>query len=91
LSLYNADLQAVCNKFNAEFVRAQWTQAAVLWGIHLLPALGPLIGHASDGDARRRKLQLEDYRGQESVERGSEYKLLAPGFLFCAWKRGIQL
>jgi hypothetical protein len=83
-------LQAVCNRFDADFVRSQWTHAAELWRTHLLHALGPLIGHASDGDARRRKLQLEDYRAQGSGERGSRYYLPAPGFLFSAWQQGTQ-
>ncbi|KAL2642696.1 hypothetical protein R1flu_010283 [Riccia fluitans] len=26
---------------------------------------GPILGHASDGDVRRRKLMLEDYLGSE--------------------------
>jgi hypothetical protein len=52
---------------------------------YLLSALGPLIGHASDGDARRRKLQLEDYKAAAAGAPGAAYTLVgAPGFLFAA-------
>lgn len=35
-----------------------------LWDIYCRKEVGPLIGHASDGDARRRKLMIEDYLGK---------------------------
>jgi hypothetical protein len=73
--------QATCNKFDAGFVREQWKFVAQLWDQHLLSALGPLIGHASDGDARRRHLQMEDYTSAKATP----YTLPdAPGFLFSA-------
>ena len=57
-------VQATCNRFKAEDVRNQWTRLDQLWnragGVNLRTILGPLIGHGSDGDARRFKLQLED-------------------------------
>jgi hypothetical protein len=54
-----------CNKFDASWVRRQWNSLASLWTSHCLESVGPLLGHASDGDARRRKLMLEDYSGNE--------------------------
>jgi hypothetical protein len=55
--------QSTCNKFDAEdFVRQQWDQFHAFWqeagGVK---EVGMVMGHASDGDARRRKLMLEDY------------------------------
>eukprot|EP00112_Aurelia_sp_Birch-Aquarium-sp1_P026516 Seg944.3 transcript_id=Seg944.3/GoldUCD/mRNA.D3Y31 product="hypothetical protein" protein_id=Seg944.3/GoldUCD/D3Y31 len=49
-------LQAVCNKFDHEMVQRQWSEIRALYDRHLLPVLGPLVGHSSDGDSRRRKL-----------------------------------
>jgi hypothetical protein len=74
--------QATCNKFDAEWVRAQWRQAEQMWDEHMSDVL-TLVGHASDGDARRRKLQLEDYRRDS----GDKYTLEAPGFLYAAHRR----
>lgn len=59
-----------CNKFNADWVRAQWEQMKQFWDLYCRQ-VGPLLGHASDGDARRRKLMLEDYRG---VNQGSNQR-----------------
>jgi hypothetical protein len=50
-------------KFNAQHVLGQWLTV----GAHsekFLPEVGVLIGHASDGDSKRRKLMLE------SISRG---------------------
>jgi hypothetical protein len=54
--------QATCNKFDADtFVRPQWDELAALWAeLGGLERVGMLIGHTSDGDARRRKLMQED-------------------------------
>ena len=53
-------LQANCNKFDASMVREQWDEIKCLYDKHLLPVLGPLVGHAFDGDSRRRKLHLSN-------------------------------
>ena len=74
--------QATCNKFDAAWVRQQWTQAERVWDEHMGGVL-TLIGHASDGDGRRRKLQLEDYRRNSD----DKYTLAAPGFLYAAHRR----
>lgn len=74
--------QATCNRFDAAFVRQQWELVQQLWQTHLSApsVLGPLIGHASDGDARRRCLQLEDYESPKA----RAYMLDAPGFTLSA-------
>jgi hypothetical protein len=53
-----------------------------MWDEHLGGVLS-LTGHASDGDARRRKLQLEDFRRSSD----DKYTLAAPGFLYAAHRR----
>ena len=53
-----------CNKFDATWVREQWNAVKKLWDTHCLQRVGPLLGHASDGDSRRRKLMLQDYIGR---------------------------
>jgi hypothetical protein len=55
-------IQLICNRFDSKDVQNQWEKVKVLWGKHLSSVLGPLIGHSSDGDARRRKLMLEDFK-----------------------------
>ena len=52
-------LQAVCNKFDHAMVRDQWNIVTDLYNQYLVNVLGPLVGHSSDGDSRRRKLHLE--------------------------------
>ena len=56
-----AVIQLTCNRFDSKDVQNQWEKVRVLWGKHLYVVLGPLIGHSSDGDARQRKLMLEDF------------------------------
>ena len=60
-------LQAVCNKFDHMMVRNQWSSITELYNQYLLDVLGPLVGHASDGDVRRRKLHLEDSNSIQGV------------------------
>ena len=45
---------------------------------HLLDVLGPLVGHASDGDSRRRKLHLANSNSNEGVR----YKIKHPNFSY---------
>ncbi len=52
---------ATCNRFSAEDIREQWNRVEQLWREHCLELVGPIIGHASDGDSRRRSVQLADY------------------------------
>lgn len=51
-------LQPNCNRFTHNEVLHQWLVLGDLCKAILEPALGPGIGHASDGDSRRRKLML---------------------------------
>lgn len=54
-------VQLTCNKFDSSFVKEQWEGVSLYWNMYVKNIVGPLIGHASDGDGRRRKLMLEDY------------------------------
>ena len=47
-----------CNKFDHMFVSNQQAKLDRLYKEHLEDVLGPIIGGASDGDSRRRKLHL---------------------------------
>ena len=51
-------LTPTCNTFDHTYAEQQWQKLEDLYDEHLLPVLGPLISHASDGDARRRKSML---------------------------------
>ena len=54
-------VSATCNMFDNAAVRFQWEVLDALCDENGLgEVLGPRVGHASDGDSRRRKLQLED-------------------------------
>ncbi len=46
-------MNPTCNRFNAAFVKHQWQGIKCLYDLHLGDTLGPLIGQASDGDARK--------------------------------------
>jgi hypothetical protein len=54
---------STCNTFDSTWVRTQWDQIDGLWKEICSIPIGPLMGHASDGDPRRRKLMLEDFVG----------------------------
>ena len=58
-----------CNCFTASWIRHQWREMDRLWKISCLQSIGPIIGHSSDGDSRRRQLMLEDYRGTTGERR----------------------
>ena len=55
-----------CKKFDSKFVRNQWDQLQAIYDKHLRVNLGPLIGQASDGDSRRRKLFLKQMTAKEA-------------------------
>ena len=55
-----------CNCFDSQWVYKQWTRINQLWEKHCKVVVGPIIGHASDGDSRRRQIMLVDYK---SIER----------------------
>lgn len=51
-----------CGCFDSNWVRRQWNRIDALWMEDCYAAVGPIIGHASNGDSRRRQLMLEDYK-----------------------------
>jgi hypothetical protein len=53
-------VSCTCNCFDACWVRLQWGRIDQLWQLHCEEQVGPIVGHASDGDSRRRQLMLED-------------------------------
>ena len=67
-----------CGCFNSDWVRQQWDRIDALWMTHCYSDVGPIIGHASDGDSRRRQLMLQDYRGVE----GPRLTIQWEGWLF---------
>ena len=52
-------MQGTCNTFTSDDVRSQWDRLCLMLGNAFETEVGPVIGHASDGDARRRKLMVE--------------------------------
>jgi hypothetical protein len=70
---------STCNKFDASWVRQQWDALRSMWDVYCLESVGPLLGHASDGDSRRRKLMIEDYTGKGS--QGPRQNLHWEGFI----------
>jgi hypothetical protein len=52
---------APVNAFDASWVRSQWKRIESLWIQHCEHDVGHVVGHASDGDSRRRMLMLQDY------------------------------
>ena len=69
-----------CNSFDAKWVRRQWDVIDSLWVKECLETVGPIVGHSSDGDSRRRQLMLQDYRSTE----GCRLDLGWDGWLFTA-------
>ena len=72
-------VQCTCNCFDADFVKCQWNEVETLWEKHLSTSIGPIVGHASDGDSRRRKIMLQDYLTPSICLR---YKLPWDGWIF---------
>ncbi|KAL2621659.1 hypothetical protein R1flu_001864 [Riccia fluitans] len=54
-----------CNSFIASWVRDHWKGLKQRWDKCCRQVVDPVLGHASDGDACRRKLMLEDYLESE--------------------------
>ncbi|KAL2621885.1 hypothetical protein R1flu_002090 [Riccia fluitans] len=54
-----------CNLFTGSWVRDHWKGLKHRWDKCCRQAVVPVLGHASDGDAHRRKFMLEDYLGSE--------------------------
>ena len=75
-------LQATCNTFTHFDVQQQWREIRDLYHTHMQEILGPLVGHASDGDSRQRKLQLIDATSKE----GERYEINNENFAYSALK-----
>lgn len=60
-------VNVTCNCFNSAWVREQWSVIDGLWQEHCEEVVGPIIGHASDGDSRRRQLMLQDFTAVSGV------------------------
>jgi hypothetical protein len=50
-----------CNCFDASWMKKQWTDIDKLWRKHCEQSVGPIIGHTSNGDSKRRQLMLADF------------------------------
>ena len=48
-----------CNQFNHFDVDRQWKQVSMNFKNSLEDVVGPLVGHSSDGDSRRRKVMVQ--------------------------------
>ena len=51
-----AFLMPTCNRFTRDDVLHQWEQVTEAYNASLANILGPIVGHSSDGDTRKRKL-----------------------------------
>ena len=56
-----------CTKFDANFVAKQWEKIEFMWRKHVENCLGPIIGHSSDGDSRRRQFMLKAYSSTTGI------------------------
>ena len=67
-------LQCTCNGFKAPHVKAQWVAIRRLWHRPggLGDILGPLVGHGSDGDARRESAMLADMSSPGAPDDGGK-------------------
>ena len=75
-------VSCTCNCFDAEWVRNQWNCIDALWQESCGEAVGPVVGHASDGDSRRRQLMIKDYTSKV----GLRYEIPWEGWsLSCEW------
>ena len=60
-------VSCTCNCFNSNWVRNQWKTIDYLWQKSCGHIVGPIIGHASDGDSRRRQLMVTDYCSKQGL------------------------
>ncbi|MCO5588629.1 hypothetical protein L7F22_042586 [Adiantum nelumboides] len=61
-------VHCTCNRFDSIFIRAQWSHIERLWNSTLKDIIEPIIGHALDGDSRRRKFMAEDYMAKSDQQ-----------------------
>jgi hypothetical protein len=70
-------LSCTYNCFDSEWVKEQWKRIEELWQVECECAIGPIIGHSSDGDLRRRQLMLSGYTCAD----GQRYGISWPGWV----------
>lgn len=58
---------ATCNCFDSDWVRNQWQRIDELWEQHCEYVIGPMIGHASNGDSRCKQLMLSYYKSKDGT------------------------
>jgi hypothetical protein len=66
-----------CNCFDSEWVKEQWKRIEELWQVDCECAIGPIIGHASDGDSRKQQLMLSSHTCAD----GQRYGISWPGWV----------
>ena len=69
-----------CNCFDSSWIRKQWVVIDKLWEKECNDAVGPIIGHTSDGECRRWQLILKDYKCKE----GTQFVVDWPGWFLTA-------
>jgi hypothetical protein len=79
-------MTATCNTFtHSNYIKPQWAEMRRLYDKHLEPVIGPLVGHGSDGDSRRRMaMLLESALGQPGP---LPFTLDTHGFVYGAYSR----
>ena len=73
-------VNCTCNCFNAAWVRRQWKVIEKLWVDKCKDIVGSIVGHANNGDSRKRQLMLEDYKAVDGIRLKVEW----PGWFFSA-------
>ena len=75
-----ACLLPTCNRFNHADVFRQWEDVDKKFKLFFEDHVGPLVGHSSDGDSRRRKLMVQ----MMTSEAGERFSPIPPelGFIF---------
>lgn len=56
-----------CNCFKSAWIRNQWEVINKLWERDFLAAVGPIVGHASNGESRRTQLILAYFNNIEGI------------------------
>ena len=65
-------VSCTCNHINSNWICNQWKSIDLLWQDTCGPIVGPIVGHASNEDSKRRQLMVEDYRSKV----GSRYEIM---------------
>jgi hypothetical protein len=69
-----------CGCFDSAWIKRQWNRIDMLWIEDCLDGIGPILGHANNGDSRRRKVMLVDYLSDS----GERYRIPWDGWLMSA-------